>query len=114
MRKLKWKRVSYKRFTAKIGRLSISIKRIGRAPHYKWIPDEIFGAHFLTRLEFTVPAAAMFYAQRLATQTLEKARLALMHFNEIPGLNLAIAKHMANHAIAGLDENLRKRKGRRR
>lgn len=75
--KLNWTKDSYKRYSADLGPISISVYRYGIGPDYKWTVGEIFGNQNLGRnLGFTDMKDAMDAAERIVPVVLRKAQQA--------------------------------------
>lgn len=75
--KLNWTKDSYKRYSADLGPISISVYRYGIGPEYRWTVGEIFGNQNLGRdFSSTDMKEAMVEAERLVPIVLRRAQQA--------------------------------------
>lgn len=73
--RLHWIKASYRRYYAKVGPLSIEVRRVGLPGRNVWHIGEMFGNSFLDRTgqDWLTPREAMEDAERLVRGTLARA-----------------------------------------
>lgn len=77
-----WEKSSYKGYYARVGPLTISVRRNGIG---RWSVWEVFGSHGLCDRDFETPEQAMARAESVAESTMIRTRSAMLELKRPHG-----------------------------